>query len=123
EVVGDHAVLEDALATILDAELVAPRIPLAAALPADGGPFVPDGPVNREGSRGGRPVDGAAVGEMVEPTDPVGGPGLVGHRVTEEACRPPQRQVLVSNGATDLVTARGRRAVRRATRGGGARRL
>src|SRR5205807_8384286 len=97
--------------------LVADRIPLAASLPAHPGPLVPDGTVDREGARGGRPVDGAAVGEVVEPTPAAGSPGLVGDGIAEEAPLPTQAGPLGPDGTVDRPRTRGGRPVDRAAVG------
>src|SRR5437879_8966564 len=82
---GDRAVLEVALSACSGAELVTDGITEATSLPSDAGPLSPDSAVDRPCSGRSCPVDRTAVHEVVEPPDPVGGPGLLGYRVTKNA--------------------------------------
>src|SRR5207302_340111 len=95
---------------------VAHWITQAASLPAQAGPLGPDGAVYRPGTDVRSPVDGAAVGEVVESSDAVGGTGLISGRIAEESGWPSQGLVLGQDGAADLVTAGRERGVRRAVR-------
>src|SRR5437879_763626 len=116
ERIGDHSVLEVALPSPRDGELVAEGIAQAAAFPAQAGPLGADGAVNRPGSRCRSPVDGAAVGEVVESSDAVGGTGLISGRIAEESGGPSQGLVLGQDGPADPVTPSGRRGEGRALR-------
>src|SRR5207249_2927855 len=84
EGVGDEAVLQVALPASRDGELVAHGVAETAALPAHAGPLGPDGAVDGPGPGGRRPVDGAVVGEVVEPADAVRRGQLVSDGVAEE---------------------------------------
>src|SRR5207302_9200845 len=97
---GAGGALAVAPAAVGSAGLVADRIAEAAPLPAQAGPLGPDGPVDRPGTRARGPVDRPAVGEVVEPPDAVGSPGLVGDRIAEEGSRPTEGQVVRPDVAT-----------------------
>src|SRR5204863_421184 len=74
-----------------------------AVLPAHAGPLVQDGAVDGVGAGGPGPVDGAVVGEVVEPSDPVRRRALVGGGKAEDAALSPHARALVADGPADRL--------------------
>src|SRR5829696_378516 len=84
-----------------------------AGFPAHALPLVADEAMDLERSGMGRPVDRAPL-EVVEASDPVGRPGLIGDRKAEKAARPAEGAVLQPDAAVHLKGARGRAPIDRA---------